>query len=188
MGCSLLRTNPFATGSVGTRLGATDVHDYDPNWDYLVCELDDVPNISAADRQEVLKLIEATKQVLLPMMGFSDMEVFFVEPGGFGRYEDESSRLAVYCNGTSSRPVIGLDLDAIQIGCNEMGISFLQQVEVSIAHELAHAYQETVGAEDRHDFGEDSAEEFARNWIDFREVDPLSPIGANPVIAGAGHP
>lgn len=147
------------------------MHDYDPNWDYLVCELNDVDSLDDATRAGVQRIIDDVSEKLLPQMGFEKMQVFFVEPGGFGVNENSTSPVAIYCNGTSSEPVIGLDLYAILDICKEMDEPIFRHVEVSIVHELGHAYQEAMGAEDHDDFEEDDAEEFARHWVDFREVD-----------------
>jgi hypothetical protein len=80
--------------------------------------------------------------------------VFFVERGGLhgdvGRYID----------GTSSQPVIGLDLQAIMDFAEEYAIHWLTQVEATIAHELAHAFQDSAGLSR----SEKRAEAFARKW------------------------
>lgn len=148
-------------------------HDYDPCWDYPVIDLDEHTDISKEDIILVKGVIERTRNNLGPQMTFfgeSAFEVFFVEEMGLHAAVD-SEVFAVYCNGTSSRPVVGFDLYLIQSACEEAGESWLRQFEISLAHELAHAYQESMGAENDDWADEDAAEEFARNWVDFGDVD-----------------
>ena len=75
-------------------------------------------------------------------------------------------------NGTSSRPVLGLDLAHMAEICQEESLDLLHQVRLSLAHELAHAYQETLGMDAEHaeGFDEDDAEAFARVWVDSGEI------------------
>lgn len=110
----------------------------------------------------------------MPALGFEEgFEAFFVEPLGFTHASQGDVVLAVYCNGTSSRPVVGFDLAELKRGCKEEGLGFAHQFAISLAHELAHAYQEACGdaVEDDHGFDEDAAEIFARTWADDGIVD-----------------
>lgn len=83
-----------------------------------------------------------------------------------------SEVVAVYCNGTSSRPVIGIDLYLLKLVSEDENLNWLHQFELSLAHELGHAYQETLGLdhEDEHGFDEDDAEAFGIAWADHKEV------------------
>lgn len=107
-------------------------------------------------------IIERARSDLAPALGFkgeSTFEVFFSEY--MGLHGDMGSEVvAVYCNGTSSRPII----------------------EISLAHELGHAYQESLGLdyEHAHGFNEDDAEDFGVTWADYKEIrlwllDPEAP-------------
>lgn len=140
-------------------------HDYDPNWDYPVVEIDH-PCLELSDSTQTAlkKCITEARESLLPLMNFSEgMDVFFVEPGGLGL-----GVIAIYCIGTYSKPVVGFDIDAIQSLCKEEGMGFITQFELSLSHELGHAYQESVGLNENHKrgFNEEDAEEFARCWVD----------------------
>lgn len=182
-------------------------HDYDPCWDYPVIELDDVQGLNEFVKKRVNDIIAEAEYTLAPAMGLKEgFDVFFVEPMGLSSFSQLKSAVAVYCNGTSSRPVIGFDLTHMAEVCEEDGIDLVKQIEVSLAHELGHAYQEAAGVDHHHGndadggdddndaayshsadlpaFDEDAAETFGRNWADFREIElwRLNPSLPNPNI------
>ena len=149
-------------------------HDYDPSWDYPVIELSEVVDMSDLERKSVRDIIARVRRDLSPALGFtdeSDFEVFFSEYMGL-HGEAGSEVLAVYCNGTSSRPVVGFDLQLIRDSAEEEGLNWLHQFELSLAHELGHAYQESMGLDDDHEHGfdEDDAEAFGVAWADLKEI------------------
>jgi hypothetical protein len=148
----------------------TKNHDYEPSWDYAVTDLDALIKLGVTQPEHKAPLeaaIEAAKAALLAPMGFDGCDIFFVEPQCFGgALSGGGPPVAIYCNGTSSWPVIGLDLDSIVIGCSDDMQEVLIQIRTSIAHELAHAYQESCGLEHEDGFDEDNAEKFARQWSD----------------------
>ncbi len=148
-------------------------HDYQPSWDYPVVELDDLESITDSEKKHVLEIITKAKKDFCPSLGFDDFEVFFVEPMGLSSWQNEESSVAVYCNGTHTRPVIGFDLTHMKEVCEDEQINFLTQVKVSLAHEIGHAYQESLGLDHEHDagFDEDEAEAFGRKWADWGEID-----------------
>ena len=149
------------------------MHDYTPSWDYPVIELVEVPNLDEVSRMQLLAVVERANLELTKPLGLEEgFEVFFVEPMGLSGVSGESDVLAVYCNGTSSRPVVGFDLVSMRAACEESGLSFVHQFTVSLGHELAHAFQEAAGVagEDR-DFDEDHAETFGRRWADDGHID-----------------
>lgn len=145
-------------------------HDYRPHDDYPVIELDEVIALSVPDRAAIETAIERVRHQLVPALSFADnnVEIFFVEPMGLGG-ED----VARYCNGTSSRPVVGFDLALLAQICQEEGHSLAWQFECSLAHELAHAYQESIGLDHDHEagFDEDDAEMFGLYWAGTGLVD-----------------
>lgn len=145
-------------------------HDYQPSWDYSVIELSESVGLSPADRTAIEAVIEDVKSGLAPVMGFLEIEVFFAEH--LTLTESGDAAVAVYCNGTASRPVVGFDLAAMGQTCDEEGLSLVHQFKISIAHELGHAYQESLGLDDEHEegFDEDDAEEFGRDWADTGEI------------------
>lgn len=153
-------------------------HDYAPSWDYPVIELQDVPDLTDRQRQLIAAAIEefmdpATGQSrgLARAMGFEEIEIFFVEPLGLStgqQINEGHGAVAIYCSGTSSRPVVGFDLVEMDLVCQEEGLSLAHEFRISVAHELAHAYQESLGMDHEHEqgFDEDDAESFARQWAD----------------------
>jgi len=149
-------------------------HDYDPNWDYPCIELDAVEDLTDADREGILQCIERAKKDLAPVMGFTEgFEVFFTEQMGLSSPQEDRTGVAVYCNGTNSRPVVGFDLWHMKEVCDEEGLGLVHQFELSLAHELGHAYQESCGLDHEHDagFDEDDAEQFGVNWADYRVIE-----------------
>lgn len=166
-------------------------HDYDPSWDYPAIELDEIENISEVEKTSIVSVIERVRKDLAPALGdaeFCDFEAFFVDVEGL-----DHGRVAVYANGTASRPVMGFDLVLMKRHCEEHGLDLTHQFELSLAHELGHAYQESCGLDHDHEVGgfdEDDAEGFGRIWadrgvIDLRLLDPdaappSSPSGIKP--------
>lgn len=138
-------------------------------------ELSEVVDLSDLERKSVEDVIARVRRDLSPALGFtgeSDFEVFFSEYMGL-HGEIGSKVVAIYCNGTSSRPVVGFDLQLIRDCAEEEGLNWLHQFELSLAHELGHAYQESMGLDDDHEHGldEDDAEDFGIAWADRREVE-----------------
>lgn len=149
-------------------------HDYDPSWDYPLAELSDIEDLSDADKKAIEAVILRIRSDLVPALTFNkenEIVVFFSEPMGLHGAAG-SEVMAIYCNGTQSRPVVGFDLQLMRDFCSENNLNFIQQFEVSLAHELAHAYQESAGLDDDHanGFDEDDAEAFGVAWTDYREI------------------
>lgn len=166
-------------------------HDYDPSWDYPVVELSDLEGFSDAEKKAIETVIERVRKDLVPALTFNEkheIDVFFSEHMGLHGAAG-SEVMAIYCNGTQSRPVVGFDLQLLRDLCHEEGLNFMHQFEISLAHELGHAYQESAGLDDDHEHGfdEDDAEEFARAWVDAGEINlwVLDPAIPNPQ---ATHP
>jgi hypothetical protein len=148
-------------------------HDYQPSWDYPCIELQDIDGLSDSERAAIEQVIERAKAELAPAMGFGEgFEVFFAEALGLDADTREPS-VAVYCNGTNSRPVVGFDLASMREVCKDEGLGLVHQFEVSLAHELGHAYQESCGFDHEHErgFDEDTAEEFGVLWADYRVIE-----------------
>lgn len=133
-----------------------ETHDYNPEWDY---EVVDEPEHA----KEIVEAVKARVHAeLMPRLGMSGMKVFFAA--------DLDGALARYVYGTSSFPVLGVDFAALTRACEEHELEVEQQLAATIAHELAHAYQERIGTlnddEDHDEDGvEDEAETFARRWV-----------------------
>lgn len=149
-------------------------HDYDPNWDYPCVDLHAITVLNDLERQGISNAIRLAAEKLAPVLGFDEgFEVFFVEPLGLSNVQSDDIAVAVYCNGTQSRPVVGFDLASMHEVCMEEGLGLVHQFELSLAHELGHAYQEACGLGHDHaaGFDEDSAEQFGIEWVDFRRID-----------------
>lgn len=165
------------------------MHDYDPSWDCPTVEPSEIQGLDEADQTAASHIIDRVRAQLAPALGLANFEVFYVEACGI----DGGAAHAVYCNGTASRPIVGLDLLLIKQACDEEGESFARQLEIALAHELAHAYQESIGLDHEHDHGfdEDDAEEFAREWTDWRAINlhllnpELAKPSADPTPAAA---
>lgn len=143
-------------------------HDYDPMQDYEV-EEDVDPGI--------LHLVHEVKRTGLAhvcrALGLNpDFEVFFVERDGF------DGDVGKYIDGTSDRPVVGLDLHLIMDFAEGHGGHWLMHTEATLVHELAHAFQDSVGFAR----SEKKAEAFARRWIEkgVADVSILSKRHARP--------
>lgn len=142
-------------------------HDYEPNWDYPCIDLADVADLSASERAIVTGIVERVRRDLAPSLGFDQgFEVFYAET--LGMSGDGHGVFGIYCNGTNSRPVVGFELSLLKYECESRGLDFSHQFEVTLAHELAHAYQESCGLNHEHEggFDEDGAEAFAVRWTD----------------------
>lgn len=137
------------------------MHDYDPSWDYEL----DIPH---EHLKSILAKIETKlKNDLLPAMGIPKYKLFFTPEMGI-----HGGAVGVYCNGTYGCPIIGLDLHVIEDNCSTEH-EVATQIEMTIVHELAHAYQESIGVEHARDHAghEDEAESFARDYVDYGEID-----------------
>jgi hypothetical protein len=81
-------------------------HDFDPSWDYPVVELDAVRGLSSEDKTRVRHAIDTLKTSLACALGFTAIEVFFVEPMGLTAAQDMNagrSVVAVYAQSTIGR-------------------------------------------------------------------------------------
>lgn len=122
-------------------------HDYDPGWDYDVLPIPTEADLPLANAMAGIRMD------VLPHLGIPDFTVFFAD------LDDDLGR---YVSGTSSHPVVGIDHVNLTAACREHGLDYGRQLAATLAHEIAHAYQETLGMEN---LDEDSAEEFARRWV-----------------------
>lgn len=145
-------------------------HDYQPDWDYVTQTLEEMDAFSDEEKAVVRSRVEHATKSLSGPLGFDQgIEVFFTAQGGLSAAGD---RVAVFCSGTSSRPVIGLDLALLRAAALEQGLDFASELSISLGHELAHAYQESIGMDlGDEDYGaEDEAETFGRVWASTGEV------------------
>jgi hypothetical protein len=126
-------------------------HDYDPMDDYEVYENVDpgiIYLVNGIKRNRLAQVCQALN--LNP-----DFEIFFVEQNGLG------GDVGKYIDGTSSRPVIGLDISLIMDFAVEHDDSWLMHTEATLVHELAHAFQDSAGLARN----EKKAEAFAKKWV-----------------------
>jgi hypothetical protein len=122
------------------------MHDYQISWDYM---LDDY--VEGKHLYLLKRLIKDIKVDTLPLLkAFKIFEVYpIILPDRL---------LGVYCLGTSSRPIIGVDIGNILIACEEYNnISLELALKTTILHELKHAWQEWNNKE----LDEVEAEDFA---------------------------
>jgi len=125
------------------------MHDYQISWDY---ELDDYAKNK--DLRLVNKIANHFKNKYLKNLNmFNDFEVNCIILS--------NTKLGVYCSGTSSRPVIGIDLGNLKIACEEYFVDFEVALKTTIYHELAHAMQEYKEQE----LNEIQAENFANKLL-----------------------
>ena len=140
--------------------GMSADHDYDPSWDYEVVETPPCDHVILVQ----LALDEAERTGLLATLRLARPNIFHTEidglVGAFGRY----------CDGTSSLPVIGLDLTGLQEWCDARGDIIEREVEATIAHELAHAWQDAAGLDQGSDECEAAAERFGQAWAYERAI------------------
>lgn len=118
------------------------LHDFEPASEYEVVDLKDLVD---EDTQVLIRdVLQKAKDELCPVMGFANgFQVFCVSPGSLSDHHEDA--FAVYCNGTSSRPVIGLDIFMLQLEATRLSLDLQTQLQITVAHELGHAYHETIG-------------------------------------------
>ena len=136
-------------------------HDYDPAWDY---------EFGAAPRGEqatgLTLALNAAADDLLGPLGFPGAVAFLAKKGGLGPHT-----LGKYADGTTSYPVIGLDLPSINAACRKTGNEFVVQVKATLAHELGHAWLDArCGEDDLIDDEEEIVEAFAYEWVVYGDV------------------
>jgi len=126
-------------------------HDYDPNWDY------DVVKTNKEIQAIVQEITKDLSSKLLPKLNIPSMEVRFVR---------NINRLGKYIGGTSSRPVVVLDIKEIQNGIKKHNVDIKTAIETTITHELGHAMQERFQIP----ANEIYAEELAHKWHYKKEI------------------
>lgn len=133
--------------------GKGDTHDYDFNWDYEISGKSVDKKLKKLSEEVAAKLMAD----LVPKIGlFVGFETEYLN--GISTTEGPDA-VAVYVNGTSGFPMIGIDLAMLKKqGLSDTGMVF--ELTTSIAHELAHAIQESEGLE----YDEDEAEDFGRQY------------------------
>lgn len=153
-------------------------HDYDPSWDYEVIELGDEDSLTAQDKGGISDVIVHTRETLEKKFGFEEpCKVFFAK--------DLRGAVAVFIDGTSGQPILGFDVASMNQVCEEEGLGFVHQFQISLANVMAHAYMESVAgsSEEEKEARSQAAEEFARDWADYRD-DSLEVLDR---ACGAGH-
>ncbi len=130
------------------------MHDYQISWDYVLDE-----KISKKDLKLLKNINKKIKKNIIPTL--NSFEDFKIEPIIF----ETAELLGVYCCGTQSMPIIGVDLENIKIDCQAGGLDFIEEVKVTILHEIKHALQEYKGFEGE-EAEEEEAEDFAYNNLE----------------------
>jgi hypothetical protein len=130
------------------------MHNYDPAWDYDIIEPPEL------DKQLVDSLVDKYTSKLLPSLSaFGSFEVWFA-------CDLKPPLLGIYVNGTSSEPVIVLDLYNIEDAKKRYEMTSYDIVATTILHELCHAIQDYNGRSP----DEDEAEEFANIYHNFGAI------------------
>jgi hypothetical protein len=137
-------------------IGVPKSHDYDPEWDYE-CE---VP--TPADRTILIQCTNEACRRLLPALNICSLSVYCVAEGALGH-----NTLGKFISGTSSAPVVVVDLATIRKASKQHGLNWVDQLRATIAHELAHAFEEANGYEAGN---EEATENFARAFVTFGVV------------------
>jgi len=131
-------------------------HDYNPNWDY---EVDPIPDQKLMQLSE--NIMNEINSDIIPQIGMGKAKASYV------KNFKETDTLAKYVFGTAPHPVFVINLETIRSAAEEYKVDISVGIETTITHELGHAIQDWMGLS----LDENQAEEFARTWHDFREID-----------------
>lgn len=129
------------------------MHDYNPEWDYQLERRPSKKVRSVVD--DVLSSLE--ENGLYKKVGIDKPTVF---------YSPDIKGVALYIDGTIQQPVIGINSKHTQKICKECDLDIGTGIETSILHEIAHAIEDSQGKK----YNEERAEDFARDYYDFRDV------------------
>ena len=127
-----------------------EIDDYNPEWDYKI------------DKNPPKKLVEFVNKIILDLtkvrktLSLGNIRLSYIK-------DDREDALARYINGTYSNPYIVLNIDAFNQSTN-IG----RDLEMTIVHELIHAYLESKGL-DTSEHDEDVVEEATVEYMDFRD-------------------
>ena len=120
------------------------MHDYQISWDYMEDDFIEKKNLIILN-----KIVKDIKKQLMPMQGFKNFSVHpIILPNNI---------LGIYCSGTYSKPVIGVDIGNIIEASEEYRLNWVHSLRTTILHELKHACQEYDGVP----LDEEEAENFA---------------------------
>ena len=123
------------------------MHDYDISWDYVLDDKVEKKHVAL-----LKKMCKDIKKDILPVMkAFKKFEVYPIV------LDNGEGVLGVFCSGTSSVPVIGIDIQNHLDACVKYNTDFELALRTTILHELQHAWQEYNGEP----FDEEKAENFA---------------------------
>ena len=121
--------------------------------------------LTTSERRAVCTAVRRIENDLLPKMGF--VNSFCV------RYLQDTDTLGVYVPDTHQSPTICLDPMCIKNNLkyrDDVQLFYLECL-MTLAHEVAHAYQDRLGILDETEAAELNAELFAYNWVTYGEVD-----------------
>lgn len=123
-------------------------HDYDPAWDY---EVDESPDESAVRLVDALLARHANT---IEHLGLEEPKIYYIK-----KLDDH---LARYVAGTSSMPVIVVDIKKIRQSAKRHRVDTETAFESTLLHELGHAYVDSIGEGDgAHEDEEEIVEDFA---------------------------
>lgn len=131
------------------------MHDYEVSWDHSIDESAEKAIVDHI-QQFVLKL----HKTLIPKLGlFKGFKVELVDSLSF-------NTLAMYIDGTYTFPIIVVDVGNTKLACDKYQQNCLEQLDVTILHELAHGIQEATGKE----YDEEEAETFANQYYQTGQI------------------
>lgn len=128
---------------------------YGLDWDY---KLDN--EISPYYREAIENIkYNLKKKILSKIKIIKDFKIVFGKA--------KQNGIALYINGSYTwKPIILLDLKEHEKGCKKYDLDILEEIEISILHELAHAIQDKLDIE----FREEEAEDFALAYSEHRFI------------------
>lgn len=134
-------------------------HDYDPEWDYVINRRPDKAVKLAINATLNSFLISA----LLQELSLAVPTIYYVKNLA------SEGVVARYISGTRDEPVIVVDDSSLNKLCRKRQCSLQDEVEITILHELGHAYLDAALTEEERENlpdEEDLVERFAqRAWL-----------------------
>lgn len=137
-----------------------------------------IKTLTSDDRNAIRKIIKIAQADMHRPLGFEEpFEVCFTQ---------DMDIMGGYVYHTHQRPIILIDPGLIKSEAVRASHDFHQEVAVTLAHEIAHAYQDRIGILDETDAIENAAETFAKIWVETGEV--CVPILTPPPIDAFPNP
>lgn len=138
---------------------------------YTIDTLADHPFLEQTQVIALREIAQRAEQTLVVELGFTDgIHLFFTEPGELSPSTSSDLVVAQYEIGTEEKPLVEIDIYLLIAQANQVGNNYLNEFKISLAHELAHAWQDREGVLGQPE-AEDNAEEFGRRWCYTSQAD-----------------